>query len=312
MSFQGGGMGMSMAANNLSMNGAGNVAMNMNTISMSMNGANIGINPNNMASNMSNSMGSINPVYLAALQGAQHNPGAMSGMMGKFPSGYASYAGQNQQGQHSMNPSHSQIPTSSQMHPVQTPQTPNPSSSHIQNQSISPTQLMSASPSQLMGGPSSQQVLSQPLTLTPAQLLQQQQGGSINSSSLGGGNGNMNMGGMNPNLASLGGMGGMNMNMGAMNNMQGMQSMGNMNMSTAMNMHGMGHMGGVPNQGPNPNVRMNFPPGMTPHRYAQMNQQERAAFQRQQQAVNMGHGLLTERAPGPAHPVNRVMTAAPV
>ncbi|KAF9224771.1 SNF5-domain-containing protein [Gyrodon lividus] len=299
MSFQGASMAMSMPANNLPVNGAAIIGMNTNPanpIGINMNGTSMGINHNNIPSNVANTMGSINPAYLAALQSAQHNQSSMSGMMGKFPSVYPSYGGQ--QGQ-SMNPSHSQISsmTPSQMHAIQTPQTPNHSSSQVQNQSISPTQLMSASPSQLMGGPSSQQVPSQSLTLTPAQLLQQQQGGSMSPAS--------HMGAMNLNLASLGSIGGMNMNMGGMNNMQSMQSMGhmtNMNMSTGMNMQAIGHMGGAPNQVPNPNVRMNFPPGMNPSRYTQMSPQERVAFQRQQQAANMGHGLPTERAPHPGAP----------
>ncbi|KIJ63657.1 hypothetical protein HYDPIDRAFT_29449 [Hydnomerulius pinastri MD-312] len=304
MSFPGGGMGMPMAANNMSMNGGGNMGMNMNTgnpMVMNMNGASMGINPNNMANNVTNNMGS-NLAYLAAFQNAQHNPNAMSGMMGKFPSVYPSYGGQNPQGQQSMNPSHSQMQSiaSSQMHATQTPQTPNHSSSQNQNQSISPTQLMSASPSQLMGGPSSQQAQSQgQLTFTPAQLLLQQQGGSMNPASLGGG-GNMNMGVMNPNLGNLGGMGGMNMNMGGMGNVQSMPTVGNMNMGGSMNMQGMGHMGSAPTQGPNPNMRINFPPGM--NRYSQMTPQERVAFQRQQQAAGLGHGHPVERGPGPGTP----------
>ncbi|KAH0831177.1 hypothetical protein J3R83DRAFT_13754 [Lanmaoa asiatica] len=69
----------------------------------------------------------------------------VNGMMPKFSAGYPS---------------------------VYPPQTPN---QQAQSQSISPTQLLSASPSHLVP----QQQIPQPLTLTPAQLLQQQQGGSF-------------------------------------------------------------------------------------------------------------------------------------
>lgn len=136
-----------------------------------------------------------------------------------------------------------------------------------------------------MSGPSSQSVQSQghSLTLTPAQLLQQQQTGAINPASLGN-PGSMTIGGMNPNFSGMGNM---------------MTAVGAGNMNT----QGMPNVGGGMNQALNANVhnmRPNVPSGMNPTRFAQMTPQERIAFQRQQQVASLGHGLPAERGPSGA------------
>ena len=131
-------------------------------------------------------------------------------------------------------------------------------------QAISPSQLLSASPAQLIAPHPAHQI-NQPLTLTPAQLLQQQQGVSFAPA---------------PAMHALA------INVGPMNNIQ--QSMPNMPLS----MQQIPHIPAPPNQPQNSPMRSPFQSAMNPLRYAQMSPQERAAFQRQQQAVH------PDRAPG--------------
>lgn len=229
---------------NMPMNPGNNMGVPMNP-AMSMNSHNMSMN--NMPMNMN--MNNINPSILAAFQNPQNS---QNGMMAKFPNYQAS--------QQSIPPS-----------------TPNLGSTQGQGQSISPSQLMSASPSQLMA----QQLHSQGsnLTLTPAQLLQQQQGGMNQAS----------MGTMHPGMSGMAGMnmgaGGMqnlnignampNINGGAMNMPTGMQ-----NMSANMGMSNM--MSGMPNLS-NPQVRM----PITPQRWSQMSPQDRALFQQQRHQLGL-------------------------
>lgn len=230
---------------NMTMNPGNNMGVPMNP-TMSMNPHNMAMN--NMPMNMN--MNNINPSFLAAFQNSQNS---QNGMMAKFPNYQAS------------------------QQPIP-PSTPNLGSTQGQGQSISPSQLMSAPPSQLMGQQSHSQGPN--LTLTPAQLLQQQQGGMNQAS----------MGTMHP---AMGGMGGMNMGGGGMQNMNMGNAMpnisgGGMNMATGMqNMSGnMGMsnmMSGMPNLS-NPQVRMT----MTPQRWAQMSPQERVVFQQQRQQLGIG------------------------
>lgn len=273
-------MGMHMASHNMAVNPSPSLDMNMNPSgNMSMN---LSMGPSNMPMNLANS--TPNPAYLAMLN-AQQNSNSMNGMMAKFP--YPSYSNQSQQqGQQSMGLPHSQMPNmGSQLHSSHNPS----NTAAIQNagQSISPTQLMSASPSQFMSGPSSQQQQSHshPLNLTPAQLLQQQQSGAINPASLAGGPSNMNMGGLNPNLGSMGSGMSLGVNMGGLGNVQNMANAGNANMQ---GMPAMGSTGVVPNP------RMNVPPNVNAIRYAQITPHERQAFQRQH-AASLGHGLPSDR-----------------
>jgi SWI/SNF-related matrix-associated actin-dependent regulator of chromatin subfamily B protein 1 len=243
-------------AANIPMNGI-NMAMNPGS-NMNMNSA-MSMNQHNMGMNMN--MNNINPSFLAAFQNAQNS---QNGMMAKYP---------NYQGS---------IP----------PSTPNLASTQGHGQSISPSQLITASPSQLMGGPSQQSHPQGPtLTLTPAQLLQQQQSGMNQPS--------VNMGTMHPT------MGGMNMNMGggavqnvnmvnAMPNISGGAmnmggSMQNMTGNTIQNMGMSNIMSGMPNLS-NPQMRV----GMTPQRWAQMSQHDRIMFQQWQQQQQLGLG----QAPG--------------
>lgn len=238
---------------NIPMNGA-NMAMNLGS-NMNMNPA-MSMNQHNMGMNMNMNMNNINPSFLGTFQNPQ-NP--QNGMMAK----YSNYQGSQQS-----------IP----------PSTPNLTSTQGHGQSISPSQLISASPSQLIGG-TSQQPHSQglTLTLTPAQLLQQQQAGMTQSS--------MNMGTMHPTMS------GMNMGGGAIQNVNMANAMPNIS-GSAMNMGGgmqnmaggaiqnMGMsnmMSGMPNLS-NPQMRIN----MTPQRWAQMSPQERVIFRQQQQ--QLGHG----------------------
>lgn len=231
------------------MNGA-NMPMNPgNNMGVPMNPA-MSMNPHNMAMNnmpMNMNMNNINPSFLAAFQNSQ-NP--QNGMMAKFPNYQAS--------QQSIPPS-----------------TPNLGSTHGQSQSISPSQLMSGHPSQLMGQQSHSQGSN--LTLTPAQLLQQQQSGMSQAS----------MGNMHP----MSGMVGMNMGAGGMQNLNIGNAMPNiggtaMNIPTGMqNMSGnMGisnMMSGMPNPS-NPQVRL------TPQqRWAQMSAPDRSMLQQQRHQIGL-------------------------
>ncbi|KAF8556610.1 SNF5-domain-containing protein [Imleria badia] len=141
------------------------------------------------------------------------------------------------------------------MHPKFVSGYPNYAPQQSQSQSISPTQLIAPHPSH--------QIPAHPLTLTPAQLLQQQQGASFNPA------------------INIGPMPGLAINMGQMNNMQPIQQ--------------MQHIQNTPIQQQNSPMRMPFQHAMNPLRYAQLSPQERALFQRQQQA---GHPITPDRGPG--------------
>ncbi|KAH7928851.1 SNF5-domain-containing protein [Leucogyrophana mollusca] len=291
MSFPGGGMGMNM---NMNVNMGGGIAMNPGGNMMNFGGMNMNTMNMNQGGGAMGAMGAINPSFLAHFQSAQNNA-----MVAKFPyNSYQNANGSSNQGlpqsqpinssqMASISPSQTMSPSQmtsinpSQMHSHSTlsqpPQTPtsNPGQNQSQGQSISPSQLMSPQmSSNSAGGPS--------LTLTPAQLLQQQQGGvgvSMDPASMSGGT-------MNPNMGSMGGIN-PSMNSAGMN-------LGNMGGMGGMNPGNMGAMGM-----PNVNQPMNMRMGITPQQWAQMSPQERSMLTRQQQAMAAAAaGLLGAKQQG--------------